>query len=243
MKKIFVLLLCVLLASKAISQFRATAILGLNNTSIGSSATIKLPTSRQLTGGLEIETLLRGKHLRSAYLSLNTGAFYLKNGFEESYYYTFFGGDKKPIYSSLETSYLMVPLQGRLYLQPLPLIESWTIFIGGGVSANLLLDASLNELTVEETFGSGVKTYSDNKNIKNYGEKYYLFSVLEIGMMIKRFKIIFRQKKSLQDMYFSGLDGNWKIPPDRSTYMINHKATGKLTERHIEILVGFTFMK
>ena len=175
--------------------------------------------------------------------SVNTGVYYLKNGYQESYYYTFFSGTPKPVYSSLETKYVEVPVQLRLYIQPLPLIESWTLFFGGGISNNILLDATLDELTVEETFGFGIKTYQDNANITEHGQKNYLFSTLEVGMMVKRFRISIRQKKSFQDMYFFGLNGNWDIPSDRSTYMFNHGKTGKLMERHIEILIGFSFVK
>jgi len=243
MKKVIFLFGGIFLFLGAEAQFNASAVLGFNNTSIGSSKESKLPTSRQLTVGLEVEALLKGKHLRSTYFSLNTGVYYLKNGYKESYYYTLFTGTPRPIYSSLETTYVEIPLQLRLHIQPLPLIESWTIFFGGGISNNILLDASLNELTVEEGFGTGIQTYSDNQTITDYGKKSYLFSTLEIGMMVNRFRIIIRKKTSLQDMYFEGLTGNWGVPADRSTYMVNHDNTGKLTERHIEVLVAFTFLK
>lgn len=243
MKKVFFLFVFLFLLLSAKAQFRASVVMGLNNTTIGSAKDSKLPTSRQFTSGLEIETLLKGKHLRSTYFSVNTGAYFLKNGYNESYYYTGFTGTKFPIQSLLETTYVEIPVQLRLYIQPMPLIETWTIFLGGGISNNLLLKASLNELTVEQGFGTGVQTYSDNQNITDYGQKSYLFSTIEIGMMINRFRVIIRQKKSLQDMYFQGLNGKWGVPADRSTYMVNHDSTGKLTERHIEVLVAFTFLK
>jgi hypothetical protein len=243
MKKIFIFIGLVLLAIQSSAQFQTTLMVGFNSTTIGADKTNKFLSSRQLTGGLEIEQTFKGKHLRTANFSISTGALFLKNGYKDSYYYTFFGGEKKPILSYLDTKYLQIPFLLRLNIQPLPLVESWKIYFGAGVSYNVLLDASLYELTVEETFGFGIKTYTDQKNIKDYGNKNYLFSLFEVGTSLNRIRFSLRYKMSLQDMYFQGLKGNWKVPDDKSTYITMHNKTGALYERHLEVWLGINLFK
>jgi hypothetical protein len=246
MKHFFILSVVLCVAHVAQAQFRAGISLGFNNTVLGQfddpETDVRFKPKQQVTIGLDAEWVFRGK-LKPVYFSVGSGLSYLKNGYQDGTYYTSITGEQRPVISNYETRYLQIPLIFRLFIQPQPLEENFSFFVGAGISNHILFDASLYELTVEETFGFGINTYEDNRNIKNYGEKSYLFSTIEAGIILNRARVTFRYKKSLQDMYFSGLNKNWNVPTEFSIYKSVYNSSGKLTERHIELSVTYFIFK
>lgn len=244
MKKYSTLLFFALTLQIAWGQFRAGVVVGLNSTTLGEFNEPEFDTrfrpKQQFMAGVDLEWVFRQK-LKHIYLSVGSGVYYLKNGYEDGTYYTaLFSNEQYPVISNYETKYLQVPFSVRLNFQPQPLEEDFSFFIGAGISNHFLVDASLYEITVgEETFGGGVSVFEDSRNIKDYGSKSYLFSNIEFGMVLNRTKVTFRYKKSLQDMYFAGLDGNWNVPDEFSIYKGVYNRSGKLTERHLEISLSY----
>ncbi len=246
MKHFFILSILLCAAHITQAQFRAGISLGFNSTVLGQfddpETDARFKPKQQAIIGVDAEWVFRGK-LKPVYFSIGSGLSYLKNGYNDGYYYSLLSEEQRPVLSNYETRYLQIPLIFRLNIQPQPLEENFSFFVGAGVANHILLDASLYELTVEETFGFGINTYEDERNIKNYGEKNYLFSTIEAGIMLNRARVTFRYKKSLQDMYFSGLDNNWNVPAEFSIYKSIYNNGGKLTERHIEFSLTYFIFK
>ena len=138
--------------------------------------------------GVEVEGRLPARKISPYHVSLATGMTFLANGFYRDAGITVPSLIFNAGTSELKTKYLQFPVVLKFNWRPFPLIENWTVFLGVGISNELLLQS---ELTEQETLvipGSGILTsppqttsFEDNQVITEYGKKYALFQRLEIG--------------------------------------------------------------
>lgn len=203
-----------------------------------------------LVAGAELELARKPKESRRFYLSLATGAGYLKNGF---YYSTNFSFAALNFYTrritDLKTEYLQIPVTIRFNWQPFPLVEDWKIFLGVGICNNTLIKAALKEQYTKVELNDDIlappraTSYEDSRNITGYGEKNSLFRRIELGMKYKRFQVAYRLSRSITDLYRTGLEDDWKVPDEESWYISAYQDAGKIVEKHAELVVGFRFGK
>lgn len=232
------------LAAPAIAQLNMKFALGINSTSINNGEkdsyyVSEFPKEINLTAGIEAEYSLRGESLMPGHVSFVSGLYYLKNGYADNYFFDLFG-TQLGYESNFTSSYVQLPMLIRYNFRPLPLVEDFTLFFGGGVSNNILLKAELKESYTDiPCLGCGIDTYSDEGNITQYGRKVSFFGHVEAGFQLKRTQVMLRHKRSLQDMYFKNLEGNWGVPPESSHYMLLYNQTGKLREIHWELLISY----
>lgn len=244
MKNRILYTLCFTLATPALAQFQLRFVGGINLTSINNGQkdsyyVSEFPRDIRFTGGLETEYSLRGESMKAGHLSFASGLMYLKNGYSDNYFFDFFGTELGYL-SNFSAAYVQVPLLVRYNVQPMPLVEDFTFFIGAGASSNILMKAELTEsFTDVPCFGCGVQSFEASGEITDYGRKVSFFGVAEAGFAFKRTQFIVRHKRSLQDMYFKNLEGNWGIPPESSHYMLLYNQTGKLREIHWELLLTY----
>jgi hypothetical protein len=149
--------------------------------------------------------------------------------------------------TSLNTKYLQVPLMLKLNWQPSPLLEQWIVSIGVGISNNFLVQAELEEEATIVSYQTGVpeppptiEKYEDAGDVTDLGESFYIFRRIDIGMRLKRIQFTARFSKSLQDMYFKGLESQWAVPAEESQYIKAKSYNGKTSERYIELVFGYT---
>ena len=203
-----------------------------------------------LVAGAEIELALKSGRSGRMYLSLATGASYLKNGFYYSgnFSYTALNFYTQRI-TDLRSEYLQIPFTLRLNWQPFPLVEDWKVFLGLGICHNTLTKSTLAEKYTEVTLNDDVlappqvTSYRDSRDVTDYGEKNSIFRRLELGMKYKRFQVSYRLSRSMTDLYRTGLEDDWNVPDERSWYIDACQETGKIIEKYTELVVGFRFGK
>jgi hypothetical protein len=246
MKKTITLSLWIMLwhvASQA--QVNLTPYVGMNSTRIYDGISFENGGAFVVTG-LEIELARKARHHGKVYLSMATGASYLRNGF---YYSSNFAYAAVNLYTQRITDLKMqgvqIPLTLRLHWQPFPLVEDWQIFLGAGACRNTLIKSTLEERYTEVYLNEDVlappvvTAYEDSRDVSGYGEKNSWFRRIELGMTYKRLQIMYRLSKSLNDMYYAGLEDDWNIPDDESWYIDAHQESGKIIEKYSELVVGF----
>ncbi len=201
-----------------------------------------------LLAGIETEFRITAKSKRFG-LSAVTGCSYLANGFYYDYQsgvdisnlFNIYGYEK----TELKMKYVQFPLELKLNWQPFPLVENFNLFVGAGVSGSILLEAHLAEegiYSISSNLGTNPPStsyYQDEADVTNLGRKQSLFRRLELGGRYKRFQFSWRVSKSLQDMYFKGLEDNWAVPVDRSYYLTSRNLNGKILEKYVEVVVGY----
>jgi hypothetical protein len=240
MKKITMLLILVSLAAQA--QVTITPFAGINSTRVMYGYWEK--GGNYGLGGIEVEARLKAKRFSLVHVSFLTGAGYLANG-----YFTDAGFSTPLGYlaetSELKTNYLQVPLEIKLNWQPFPLVETWKLFFGAGVSNDILLKSRLKESGTEvNSFVDPLSppqtmTYFSEKAITEYGRKYSPFARFEIGTKYKRVHIAYRTCFSIQDMHHAGLEESWPVPERLSSYMSPLRINGKRNERYTEFVLGW----
>lgn len=236
----------ILLAETSFGQFLVTPIIGINSTKLKMNDFSYTNGGNFLTYGLELEYGLKPKRHGSTHVSFLAGAYYLENGFYDMYEFSFPGLNYYTSQTTdLATSYLQIPLMLKLNWQPMPLIEDWNLFLGVGISQNILLNSRLAEKSTKVTRSNDIFAppntvqYSDSQDISSLGVQTSQFARIEIGMRYKRMLVSYRFSLSLQDMYYDGLENVWKIPAKESNYISAHATQGKITEKHSEFVLGF----
>jgi hypothetical protein len=247
MKKIVTLFVCISLWHLAVAQVNVTPYVGMNSTKIY-DGTVYQNGGAFVVTGVELEVALKGKEQRRVYISLATGASYLKNGFYYSgnFSYTALNFYTQRI-TDLKTRYLQIPFTLRLNWQPFPLVEDWKVFLGLGLCRNALIESTLEEKYTIVTRNTDilappqVASYEDSRDVTNHGEKNSWFQRIELGMKYKRFQVTYRLSRSLTDLYRTGLEDDWNVPDEQSWYIKAYHDSGKIIEKHTELVVGFRF--
>ena len=242
-------LLLITTCQTALAQVNLIPFAGMNSTRMYHSFGFEKGGSYGIAG-LEIEVRKRPKAFKPLHVSFVTGVSYLHNGFYQSDNFSFTGADfYTASITDREMEYLQIPLMARLYWQPFPLVEDWKVFIGAGISYNLLLKAHLAE-TYTSIFTSGdifapppTEQYEDSRDVTSLGKEAPIFRRIDIGMTYKRFQINVRFSKSITDLYYEGLENDWGVPAEYSEYLIAYADEGKITEKYSEITFGFRIFK
>ena len=227
-------------------QISLTPFVGINATKMSETYGMEKGGTYVLTG-IEIEAKKRNINHKLFYISCVTGIGYLKNGY---YNVTNFALPFADYYTQqitdLRMKYLQVPVELRLNLQPFPLIEDWSLFLGIGVSNSFLIETHLREESTTVNYTSGAPPpppttvhHEDSQDITALGKKHYLFTRFQIGFILKKIQFSYRQSYSMQDMYYHGIENSWNVPGDRSQYIYTHNYTGKTKENYSEIALGF----
>jgi hypothetical protein len=126
-------------------------------------------------------------------------------------------------------------------------VEDWKIFLGLGVSYNILLKSTLEEKYTGVALSSDVLapptvvSYEDSRDVTSYGEKNSLFRRVELGMKYKRLQLSYRLSRSITDMYRTGLEQDWNVPAEDSWYLGAYEDSGEIIEKYAELVVGFRF--
>jgi hypothetical protein len=191
------------------------------------------PDKASFTFGAEAEFKFRGQKKRQAYLSLRSGISYLQAGYD---YVQVFPEDDFETTSLLEKDYLRIPAIARLYYQPMPLVDHFTLFLGGGVVINKVQNISLSESYISPT-----EKYADSQDVLAYSKPQYLFSIVEMGVAYKRIEVSFRIQSALESLYMEGLEGNWGVPNEYSEYFKRHLSESPIesTEKILELTVSY----
>ncbi len=246
MKKVLIFYF-ILAAQSTFGQFSITPTIGINSTKL-KLGQYYTNGGNYLTHGLEAEYSFKPKSHRRVYGSLMTGASILSNGFYDIYNFSFTGLNwYESKTTDLTTTYFQIPLVLKLNWQPMPLIEDWKLFLGLGISSNILLKSHLAEKSTKITESNDLfappKTtqYSDSQDVTDLGVKNAQFARLEIGMRYKRVMFSYRLSTSMQDMYYVGLEKIWKVPATESRYISAHDTEGKIKEKYSEFVLGFRF--
>ena len=247
MKRTATLFVLLGLCQLAVAQVNVTPYMGMNSTRVYDGFFFQNGGAFPVAG-LEVEFSIRPKPSGLMYVSIATGASYLKNGF---YYSGNFSYTALDFYTqritNINTAYLQVPVTLRLNWQPFPLVEDWKMFLGLGVCHNTLMKFTLEEKYTEVMLNQDflappqVTTYNDSRDITGYGEKSALFRRVELGMKYKRWQVTYRHSRSLTDLYRTGLEQDWNVPDDDSWYISAYQDAGKIIEKHTEVVVGFRF--
>lgn len=238
----------ILAAQSSFGQLSITPIVGINSTKLKLGSFGYTNGGNYLTYGLEAEYGIKPKNNRTTSMSFMAGASYLNNGFYDIYNFSFTGLNwYESQTTDLKTTYLQIPLVLKLNWQPMPLIEDWKLFLGLGISSNILLKSHLAEKSTKITESNDLfappKTtqYFDSQDVTDLGVKNTQFARLEIGVRYKRVMFTYRLCTSLQDMYYVGLEKIWKIPAKESRYISAHDSEGKIKEKYSEFVLGFRF--
>lgn len=245
MKKVIILFF-ILVAESSFGQFSITPTVGINSTKLKLDDSGYTNGGNFLTYGLEAEYGIKPRSHRRVYLSFMTGASYLSNGFYDIYNFSFPGLSwYQSQTTDLTTTYVQIPLVIKLNWQPMPLIEDWKLFLGLGISTNILLESHLSEKSTRVTDSNDLfapnntTQYSDSQDVNDLGVKNSLFARLELGMRYKRIMFSYRFSLSMQDMYYTGLENIWKVPATESRYISAHDTQGKIKEKYSEFVLGF----
>ena len=196
--------------------------------------------------GVEVEGRLKPRKISHYHVSLVTGMTFLANGFYRDAGIAVPGLVFNAGTSELKTKYLQFPVVLKLNWRPFPLIEDWSVFVGIGISNDILLKSELTELETRVNPGTGVLTsppqttsFADSQRITPYGKKYTLFQRLEIGTRFNRIQLAYRFSYSLTDMHHSGLETVWGVPAQNSTYFDPVELSGQRKEQYSEFVLGF----
>ena len=246
MKKVLIFLF-ILAAQSTFGQFLITPTIGINSTKLKMDKYSYTNGGNFLTYGLEAEYGFKPKNHGRGYVSFMTGVSYLSNGFYDIYNFSLPGlSAYESKTTDLTTTYVQIPVVIKWNWQPMPLIEDWKLFLGLGISTNILLESHLSEESTSVTDSNDIfapnKTtqYSDSQDVTELGVKNALFARLEIGMRYKRVMFSYRLSTSMQDMYLVGLEKIWKIPASESRYISAHETEGKIKEKYNEFVLGFS---
>jgi hypothetical protein len=198
--------------------------------------------------GLELELRRKPKIQKRFYVSAVTGASYLKNGFYNSFSFSFASLFYSQQQSNLDMQFAQIPLELKFNWRPFALVEDWKVFVGAGVSYDLLLNAHLEEKSTRLDFATSqppppptTVQYSDSRDVTNMMPSHLLFLRFEVGLNIKKIHLAWRMSSSLTDAYPKGLEKNWGVPADDSTIIGNHNDAGSLKFRYSDLVLGYTF--
>jgi hypothetical protein len=247
------LIFFILFQIKAVAQFSITPFVGINTTKMNTNNTYG--TDYDNGGsfgfyGVEAEWSKNITKFPRIQFSLATGVSYLHNGFYNSTNSTFVGLGYTHSITNFENKYWQIPFIIRLNYQPFPLMEDLQIFVGGGVSNNILNKSYLTEEYTETRESNQAlppppltTTYEDSRDVTSLRKKNNLFQRFELGMKYKRLQVAFRISKSVKDIYCAGLETTWNVPDDKSYYIKTHFENGKTIEKYSEFVVGFRLLK
>lgn len=226
------------------AQVRVVPFAGINSTRVKYFDFLKGGT--YVLAGFEVEGRLKPRKISPYHLSLVTGITFLANGFFRDSGIAVPGLVFNSGTSELKTKYLRFPVEVKINWQPFPLIEEWEIFLGVGISNDILLKSELTEHETRVSTGIGVLTsppqtisYEDSQIITEYGKKYVLFQRIEIGARYHRIQLAYRFSYSLTDMHHMGLETVWGVPAQSSTYFSPAEMNSERKERYFEFVVGY----
>lgn len=219
-------------AEQAHAQFNLSLTSGINNTAygIGTNLLTRFPNQVSIPVGLDVQYAF-GQHAKPVFVAFRAGVSYLSSG------YSYLKSDPTLSFSNsseMVKKYLRVPITLRLYFQPMPLVDRFTLFVGGGVSLHKPLSIELTEV-----YSSSNSTVKDSKDLSSLAPSSYLFSVLEAGLSYRRIQVSFRFGRSTGNMFIAGFDKNWKVPAANSYYLSQHKEPGDAYEKHRELVLAF----
>jgi predicted DNA binding CopG/RHH family protein len=244
MKKSVAILLLILTYSVS-GQIHLTPFVGLNSTRMTTGLFGYENGGNYIFGGIELEGRLKPKKISPFHLSVVTGVSYLNNGFFENSLFSFSSLVYTASRTDLTTQYVQIPLMVKLNWQPFPLVEDFYVFMGGGVSNNMLLKAHLAEnyttsiLTFDIYSLPQTTHYEDSQDITQYGVKNSLFTRMDFGLRYKKIQIAFRLSLSTADMYYKGLENTWGVPATKSGYISGHTSAGSTKEKYSELVIGY----
>lgn len=225
------------------SQVKVVPFAGINSTRVKYFDFLK--GGNYILVGVEVEGRLRPRKISPYHVSLVTGISFLSNGFFRDSGIAVPGLVFNAGTSELKTRYLRFPIEVKFNWRPFPLIEDWELFLGVGISNDILLKSELIEHETRVSTGIGVLTsppqttsYEDKKMITEYGKKYAIFQRLEIGTRFNRIQLAYRFSYSLTDMHHSGLENVWDVPAQSSTYFSPVEINGTRKERYFEFVIG-----
>jgi len=251
MKTLLIFFITLLVMSDLSAQINVTPFAGINTTRMTSSTYDGLEKGGSFGfGGIEIEWKKKTDKHHRFFLSALSGITYLKNGFYRSYNFSL--GDFYYMHSvtSMQMKYWQIPIVLRFNFQPFTLQDELHIFIGAGVSNNILIHSNLSEENTKSTiyttsiFPPPQTVHSeDSRDITSLRNKNNLFQRFEIGMKYKRVQVAFRISKSLKDLYCIGLENSWNVPDEDSQYISAHNEHGKISEVFTEFTIGFRVLK
>ena len=227
------------------AQFNITPFVGMNSTRLSEEYSGYAKGGNFAILGVELEKTFALKQYSPFSLSLTSGLSYLPNGFNRENSLPILNGY---VYSktTIETTYWQVPVILRLNWRPFALVEDWRVFIGGGISYNILTQAHISE----QAMGASVAisyyppisySYQDSRDVTDMAVKNSIFQRFEVGMKFKHIQVTWRISVSTQDMYFKGLEKNWQVPTKDSFYLNTHASRGITNEKYSEVVLGWRF--
>jgi hypothetical protein len=239
-----------MIASVCRAQYAITPFAGINSTRMSDAYGYGYNKGGNFgIVGFEAECWKRPTTHRALHLSLLTGVSYLKNGFYSSDNLSFSSILYIHQITDLRTTYWQVPVVLRLNWQPFPLIEDWMLFVGAGISNNLLTKATLAEQYTQVALSDDILAppvtvhYEDSRDVTKFAAHYYLFGRIETGVKFRRLQLTYRVSFSMQDMYYKGVETVWSIPAKDSQYINTHQLSGKSKEKYSELTLGYRFVK
>lgn len=246
MKRI-VIILFILSGITCCAQVSITPIAGINSVRLYDGIIYNKGGNYGLAG-LQLEWRRKPKIQKRFYVSALTGASYLKNGFYESYSFSFASLYYSQRQSNLDMQFVQVPLELKFNWRPFALVEDWTVFVGAGASYDLLLSAHLEEKSTRLDFVTSEPSpppttiqFSDSRDVRNMMPSHLLFMRFEAGVNIKRIHLAWRMSSSFTDAYPTGLEKSWQVPADDSTIIGDHNDVGSLKFRYVDFVIGYTF--
>jgi hypothetical protein len=244
MKRLVFIGLFLLGSTSADAQLHVNAFAGVNSTRLSKGYFGFEKGGNFLFGGVELEGVLKPKRHSPFKFSFLTGATYLNNGYFENSLFSFANIFYTASMTDLSTTYVQIPLMAKLNWQPFPLLDDFQLFIGAGITNNLLLKAQLRESVTKVFIATDIYSppqtthYQDNRDITSLGVQNALFYRIDMGMRYRRLLVSYRLSQSFGDMYYQGLESVWAVPATESGYISGHKNAGSTREKYSELVVG-----
>jgi hypothetical protein len=246
---IYFIFFCI--SSDLCAQFNVVPFLGTNSTRMTSTLDDEFSKGGSFgVGGVEVEWKKKSLKHKRFYVSALTGVSYLNNGFYRSYNFSVGSFYYTHSVTDLKMTYWQIPLIVRANFQPFQLLDELHVFLGVGVSNNILLKSKLSEEYTESSLGFGsippppeTFHYEDSRDVTSLRDRYNMFQRIDVGVRYKRVQVAFRFSKSLKDLYCKGLEESWGVPDDKSEYIQSHNKHGKIVEKYFEFVVGFRLFK
>ncbi|HYG02749.1 MAG TPA: hypothetical protein VD927_09900 [Chryseosolibacter sp.] len=233
------------------AQLAISPYVGLNSTRMNDTYGY-INGGNYFLAGADVEYEVTSKDSdRKLRIAIGSGVSYLRNGFYSSNAFSLsFINSYRQTITDLSMVYWQAPLLVRFNWQPFTLIEDWKVFAGGGAVFNFLQKAQMREEYTEVFYSADALApppshihFSDDQNVTPYAVRQSVFTRFELGMKYKKMHLSYRVSVSKADLYFSGIEDHWQVPAEYSDYIQRYAASGKIKEKHAEIIIGYRLGK
>ncbi len=144
-----------------------------------------------------------------------------------------FSQSNDPIFSTMKTRYIQIPVFFRYNIKPFILNEDFSIGMGLGIVNSILLKNTLREeanLLTRASNGIIIdqQFISDSDNVTRFNNRYTWMVGLEISIRFKRLYLAERAWFTLTDQYMEGLIDEWNVPASHSVYLGSYETWSKV---------------